>query len=327
MLLRSRNIFDIKESQLTDESVYFAKRPSRRNILKAGLSLASLPMMPLPALAQENPKTLDGELQSIDAIRNIIYEIDRPLTDEQKATSYNNFYEFGASKRIWMNAQKLPVQPWQISIEGLVEKEKTFDIDDLIKKINLEERYYRHRCVETWAMAVPWIGFEVSKLLDLVQPLSKAKYILFESFNLPDIAQNQKQFWFPWPYTEGLSIEEAQNRLAFLAVGLYGKELPKQNGAPIRLVVPWKYGFKSIKSITKIIFTDKKPETFWNILQAKEYGFWANVNPDVPHPRWSQKEEKMLGTGKVYDTQIYNGYGDFVADLYKDLKDKEEVFF
>uniref|UniRef100_UPI003137E8DB protein-methionine-sulfoxide reductase catalytic subunit MsrP n=1 Tax=Ferrovibrio terrae TaxID=2594003 RepID=UPI003137E8DB len=243
----------------------------------------------------------------------------RDMTEEKVATSYNNFYEFGTTKNIVKPAQALTIKPWQVKIDGMVAKEITIDAEDLIRKLPLEERLYRFRCVEAWSMAVPWSGFPLKALVDFAQPMSGAKYLKMETFSRPQEASGQKQFWYPWPYTEGLSIEEARNELAFIATGIYGKPIPRQNGAPLRLAVPWKYGFKSVKSIVRFTFTDKRPKTFWEALADNEYGFWANVNPMVAHPRWSQATEEVIGTGKRIPTQIYNGYGEQVAELYKNL--------
>jgi sulfoxide reductase catalytic subunit YedY len=207
----------------------------------------------------------------------------------------------------------------------MVEKRQTVDIDTLLKKMPLEERVYRMRCVEAWSMAVPWSGFAMKALVDFARPLSTAKYVHMETFHDKGMAPGHKQFWYPWPYVEGLTIDEATNELAFIATGLYGKPIPRQNGAPLRLAVPWKYGFKSIKSIVRFHFTDKRPKTFWETVQGAEYGFWANVNPMVNHPRWSQASERVLDTGRRVPTLIYNGYGEFVADLYKD-KPGEKLF-
>jgi sulfoxide reductase catalytic subunit YedY len=245
------------------------------------------------------------------------YRIDRDLTDEKISTTYNNFYEFGSSKNIWQAAEKLNIRPWEIKIDGMVEKPRTVGIDDLLKVMKLEERLYRHRCVEAWAMAVPWTGFPMKDFVAFAAPLSSAKYVRMETFMDPSVAPGQKAGWYPWPYVEGLTIDEATNELTLLATGIYGKPMPRQMGAPLRLVTPWKYGFKSVKSIVRFNFTDQRPKSFWEAIQASEYGFWANVNPKVPHPRWSQASEELIGTGgSRVPTQIFNGYGDFVADLY-----------
>jgi sulfoxide reductase catalytic subunit YedY len=254
------------------------------------------------------------------AKRNEKYVLDRPITDEKINGNYNNFYEFGSQKTIAATAQALNTRPWTIKIDGMVEKPFEIGIDDLIRKVGLEERTYRHRCVETWAMAIAWTGFPMSKLVKLAAPLGSAKYIKMQTFMDPKVAFAQKQTWFPWPYTEGLTMAEASNDLAFLATGAYGHPMAKQHGAPLRLAVPWKYGFKSVKSITHFTFTDQRPSTYWEALQSAEYGFWANVNPDVPHPRWSQASEEVIGTGERRPTLLFNGYGEFVADIYKGME-------
>jgi sulfoxide reductase catalytic subunit YedY len=209
-----------------------------------------------------------------------------------------------------------------VALDGMVEKEQTLDIDDLIRRMPLEERVYRHRCVEAWSMAVPWSGFPLRALVDLARPLGGAKYLRMETFLDPDTAAGQKQFWYPWPYVEGLTMAEATNELAFIATGLYGKPIAKQDGAPLRLAVPWKYGFKSIKSIVRCTFTDERPKSFWEEIQGTEYGFWANVNPEVPHPRWSQAMETPLGSPMKVPTVLFNGYAEFVADLYQGLENE-----
>ena len=240
----------------------------------------------------------------------------RPITPEEINATYNNFYEFGSHKQISDAAQALNTDGWTITIDGLVEKEMKVTPDDLIAKIGLQERVYRHRCVEAWSMVVPWIGVPLKDVVAMAAPLSGAKYVRFETFLDPKTARGQRQDWYPWPYTEGVTIEEAANELPMLVMGAYGKVLHKQFGAPVRLHLPWKYGFKSIKSITRISFVADRPVGFWEELQAREYGFWANVNPEVSHPRWSQATERVLETGDRIPTQIFNGYGDQVASLY-----------
>jgi sulfoxide reductase catalytic subunit YedY len=248
------------------------------------------------------------------------------VTDEKVNGTYNNFYEFGSQKEIYRDAQKLPIRPWMVKIDGLVQNPMEIAFDELLAKMPLEERLYRHRCVEAWAMAIPWGGFELSHLIRMVEPLGRAKYIKFETFLNPRVASGQRQSWYPWAYKEGLTIAEGMNELTFMVTGAYGKPLAKQYGAPLRLAVPWKYGFKSGKSIVRISFTEERPETFWEVVQPSEYGFWANVNPAFRHPRWSQESERLLGSDRRVPTQIYNGYGEFVAELYRDMPQDRALF-
>jgi sulfoxide reductase catalytic subunit YedY len=259
------------------------------------------------------------------AKRNEKYALDRPITDEKINAHYNNFYELNSTKEVADQAQKLNIRPWTVKIDGMVEKPMDVGIDDLIRKLTLEERTYRHRCVEAWSMAIAWTGFPFSKLVDFAKPLGSAKYIEMQTFNDPKVAPGLRQTWYPWPYIEGVTMAEATNDLAFLATGAYGHSLAKQHGAPLRLALPWKYGFKSIKSIVRFTFTDKRPKGMWEKLQSSEYGFWANVNPDVPHPRWSQASEEVIGTGEWRPTLIFNGYGDYVAGIYKGME-KERLW-
>jgi sulfoxide reductase catalytic subunit YedY len=263
--------------------------------------------------AQENPpgKNL------YPARRSARFTLDRPVTGEAYAASYNNFYEFSTLKgSVYKKASRLRTHPWQVEVGGLVERPHVFEIDDLVRAMPLEERLYRFRCVEAWAMAVPWTGFPMRELIKRVQPLAAARHVRFTSFLKPEEAPNQSPALGPWPYTEGLTMAEAMNELTLLATGVYGHPLPKQHGAPLRLVVPWKYGFKSIKSIVKIEFTAERPRTFWNSNRPHEYDFFANVNPNVAHPRWSQATERMIDTGERRKTLLYNGYGEWVAGLY-----------
>ncbi|HZH28210.1 MAG TPA: protein-methionine-sulfoxide reductase catalytic subunit MsrP [Azospirillaceae bacterium] len=334
MLVRRKRGWERPESEATPESVYRGRRAILRGLaaggLVGGLAGGGLVGGARPAHAvfgwgrneQAAPATPDPTADLYPAKRNASYALDRPVTDESQATTYNNFYEFGSHKQIWRTAQRMEVRPWTVTIDGMVENPITLDFDQLVRRMPLEERLYRFRCVEAWAMAVPWSGFPLASLVELARPLSSATYLEMATFGSdripPSVATGLRQNWYPWPYVEGLSLDEATNELAFIATGLYGKPIPDQNGAPLRLVVPWKYGFKSVKSIVRFTFTDKRPATFWERIQASEYGFWANVNPDVPHPRWSQAQERMLGTGEMRPTQIFNGYGEFVANLYKD---------
>lgn len=317
MMVRSRPGWALKEADATPEAVF-----QRRHVLAAA---AAAPLaLGTFGWAQARAATKRPEVwaERYPAERNQRYPLERPLTDETDAITYNNFYEFGSHKNIWRAAQALPLSPWTITIDGLVEAAQTIDFDALFNRMPLEERLYRHRCVEAWAMAVPWTGFPMKALVDIARPLGSAKYVRMETFENASVAPGQRQFWYPWPYVEGLTIAEATNDLAFLVTGIYGKPLPPQNGAPLRLAVPWKYGFKSTKSIVRFTFTEERPVSFWETLQSAEYGFWANVNPEVPHPRWSQATERMLGTDERRPTVIYNGYGDFVAHLYAGLEDE-----
>ncbi|MDX6748222.1 protein-methionine-sulfoxide reductase catalytic subunit MsrP [Geminicoccaceae bacterium 1502E] len=321
MLTRVRRSWEMREGVATDEAVYLRRRAFMTGVAAAPLVLSAAGR----ALLAASPEGVAGELYP--AARNTAWTLDRPLTAEGPVTSFNNFYEFGGSKRIAGAAQALKLEPWAVTIDGLVEKPVTLDVEDLIRKMPLEERLYRHRCVEAWAMAVPWTGFPLKALLDLARPLGSAKYLRMETFHDPDVAPGQRSvlgflFDYPWPYVEGLTMAEAANELAFIGTGLYGKPMPKQNGAPLRLVTPWKYGFKSVKSLVRFSFTEERPKGFWEIVQGSEYGFWANVNPAVPHPRWSQAEEEMLGTGERRPTQLFNGYGEQVAHLYEGLADE-----
>ncbi len=302
----------LPDSTATDETIY----RSRRTLLKGlGAGTMLLAGSALPARAASDPT---ADLYPVQ--RNLRYRLDRPITDEKHATTYNNFFEFGSHKGIAKEAQALKLRPWEVRIDGMVEKEMTVGFDDLIRRMPLEERVYRHRCVEAWSMAVPWSGFALKALVDFAKPLGSAKYLRMETQADPDTMPGLIQTWYPWPYTEGLTLAEATNELAFIATGLYGKPIPKQSGAPLRLAVPWKYGFKSLKSIVRFHFTDERPVSFWETLIGKEYGFWANVNPKVDHPRWSQATERVLGTNERVPTLLFNGYGEFVADLYKDMK-------
>jgi len=314
MLIKRRRGWELPEAAATPESVYLNRRQLMRGAA-GGTILAASSLLANPLLAQE----ADPSAKLYPVKRNEAYTLDRPVTQERLATTYNNFYEYGTDKSIASDAKKLQIRPWMVKIDGMVEKEMEIGFDDLLAKMPLEERLYRHRCVETWSMAVPWSGFALKSFVEMAKPLGSAKYLQMQTFKDVRMAPGQRDFLYPWPYTEGLTIEEATNDLAFIATGLYGKPIPKQNGAPLRLAVPWKYGFKSVKSITRFTFTDKRPKSFWEGLQASEYGFWANVNPQVPHPRWSQATEKPLGSSERVPTLLYNGYAEQVAHLYKDL--------
>jgi methionine sulfoxide reductase catalytic subunit len=320
MLIRRKRGWEIPESTATSETLFHDRRQLLKGLAAGPILAAGLGRL-APALAAD----ADPSAGLYPAKRNDRYPLDRPLTEEKYSTTYNNFYEFGPDKSIWQEAQALKLRPWTVKLDGMVEKPMTLDIDDLLKKMSIEERLYRHRCVEGWSMSVPWTGFPMAALVDLAKPLGSAKYVRMETFMDPATAPEQKKFFYPWPYVEGLTMAETRNELAFLVTGMYGKPTPKQDGAPLRLAVPWKYGFKSVKSIVRFEFTDKRPKSYWEALQSSEYGFWANVNPEVPHPRWSQATERVLGSNERRPTLMWNGYGEFVADIYKGLE-KERLF-
>ena len=318
---RRRRGWEIPERLATPEHLFF----NRRAFLGAVAGAAAAGVAPSIALAQRITDQPDPSIDLYPAKKNEKYTLDRPVTDEKINGNYNNFYEFGSSKNVTKAAQGLKIRPWMVKIEGMVEKPFEIAIDDLIRKMPLEERLYRHRCVEAWSMTIPWSGFQMSHLMALAKPTSSAKYVVMQTFQ-DNSAPGFRQSWYPWPYTEGLTIEEANNELTFLVTGMYGKPAVKQMGAPLRLAVPWKYGFKSVKSIVRFNFTDQRPKTFWEGLQAAEYGFWANVNPEVPHPRWSQATEEDIGTKERRPTVKFNGYGEYVADLYKGMEKTERLW-
>jgi sulfoxide reductase catalytic subunit YedY len=321
MLTKRLRGWELPESAATPEHLFHQRRRLIQGLAIGPILLAGGAGLWRAAAAQHAEPTT--ELYPVQ--RNPRYRLDEripELSDERLVTTYNNFYEFGSHKQISKAAQALEIRPWTVTLDGMVEQEQTLGIDDLIGRMPLEERVYRHRCVEAWSMAVPWSGFPLRALVDLARPLGGAKYLRMETFLDPETASGQKQFWYPWPYIEGLTMAEATHELAFIATGLYGKPILKQNGAPLRLAVPWKYGFKSIKSIVRFTFTDERPVSFWEEIQATEYGFWANVNPEVPHPRWSQAEETPLGSPMKVPTVLFNGYAEFVAELYKGLENE-----
>lgn len=328
----------IKENQATTKQAY----QNRRTFIKT-LGLGTVGLLSTSALAcasdvQRNTSALitpDGPLDTIPAnapregypaARNAAFTVpERPVTDRMAASSYNNFYEFinqGDLKNVWPLTGAYDPFPWTLEVAGLVEKPMTFDLSDLIRSMDLEERLYRFRCVEAWSMTIPWTGFPLRKLIERCNPLSTATHVRFVSANRPkQMPGLAKSPWYPWPYFEGLRMEEATNDLAFVVTGLYGEPLTKQNGSPIRLALPWKYGYKGPKAITRIEFVDEQPPTFWNDLQPKEYGFLSNVNPNIPHLRWSQATEKFIpreGVEERTPTQLFNGYAEWVGDLYPD---------
>jgi sulfoxide reductase catalytic subunit YedY len=317
MHVRVKRGWELPESAATTETAFLNRRDFATALAAGPILLALGAGAAGEALAAGED---DPSAKLYPVKRNQRYKLDRPLTPAELVTGYNNYYEFGSSKDVASDAQALPIRPWTVTIDGMVEKPITVGIDDLLARMPLEERLYRHRCVEAWSMTVPWSGFALKALVDFAKPLSGAQYVALTSFENPDVADGQKASWYPWPYLEGLTMAEATNDLAFLVTGAYGKPVPKQNGAPLRLATPWKYGFKSAKGLVRFTFTDKRPVNFWQALQASEYGFWANVNPEVPHPRWSQATERVLGSDERVPTQLFNGYGEFVADLYKNLQ-------
>ena len=317
MMIRRNREWDIRQSQVTPEHVFLNRRAFMGGV--AGVAAAAFTR---PSLAAEDPSAGLYPAKANPAFTNA----GRPVTEAEYTTTFNNYYEFGSSKRIASASEKLSLRPWDVVIDGEVEKPMTLGIDDILKQVSLEERIYRHRCVEAWSMVVPWTGFPVKRLLEIAKPTANAKFVRFETFNKPDVAPGQQPGFFaqyPWPYVEGITMAEAANDLAFLVTGAYGKPAPASMGAPIRLHLPWKYGFKSIKGIVRVSFTAERPVSFWETLGPSEYGFWANVNPDVAHPRWSQDSEQVLGSGERIPTLLYNGYGEQVASLYAGLENEK----
>jgi sulfoxide reductase catalytic subunit YedY len=323
-----RRPFDLPQREHTPIEVFRDRGIHRRAFLESvgagvlGIGLSSaLGGCARPSEEEVRKVTLAEPLTTAagdlyPAERNKKFEYGRPESARRDAAEYTNFYEFSPSKDSWRNVDKFQPHPWMVEIDGLCNKPQTVDFDKLLHQFPLEERAYRHRCVETWAMCVPWTGFVLRKLLETAEPQPQAKFVEFRSFERPLEAPQQSSSRFDWPYAEGLTIDEAMNGLTFVATGVYGESLPKQHGAPLRLVVPWKYGFKSIKSITKITFVTEQPKTFWNSLIPHEYPFESNVDPSKPHPRWSQETEWMLGTRERFPTKLHNGYGEWVAPLY-----------
>ncbi len=319
MLIRSRRSWEIRESMATPEHVFL----DRRRLLGAGAAIGASLALPGRARAADDPTA-----GLYPARRNENFRLDRDVTPEKINADYNNFYEFsGSTKHVAGLAQSLKTRPWTVKIDGLVANPKEFGIDDLIRSMQIEERLYRHRCVEAWSMAVPWTGFPLAALVKAADPKPEAKFLRFETFLDPKMAPGQRQPWYPWPYIEGVTLAEAANDLAFMVTGAYGKPLANQFGAPLRLALPWKYGFKSIKSIVRISFVAEQPVGLWEKLQNSEYGFWANVNPAVAHPRWSQATEEVIGTGNRVPTLVYNGYGEQVAGLYKGMEQGRTIFY
>lgn len=313
----------IKPSEITPKSVYMDRRKFMQQSAASSILLAANAILP----AWASNKALPNESKPAwSGLKQSPYNTSDKPNSFEDITTYNNFYEFGTDKKDpHKNATEFNPRPWTISVEGECEKTGTFDLEDFITSETLEERIYRLRCVEGWSMVIPWVGFSLADMLKKFEPNSKAKYVEFTTLLDKSRMPGQQRRVLHWPYVEGLRIDEAMNELPIMAVGLYGDILPNQNGAPIRLVVPWKYGFKSIKSIVKIRFTETQPQTTWNLTAAKEYGFYSNVNPTVDHPRWSQKKERVIGRPfwePKRETEMFNGYSEQVAHLYNgmDLK-------
>lgn len=310
---------DIQPSEITPKEIF----ENRRDFIKvagSGLIAASLMGMSRLSPAAENKPALYNPRQKISNISKTAYGADEKVAKYEDATTYNNYYEFGTGKGDpAVEATLFKPHPWSISIEGAIKKPKTISIDDLMKLAPLEERIYRLRCVEAWSMVIPWVGLPLASLVKWAEPTSNAKFIEFVSANDPATMPGARVPVLEWPYTEGLRMDEATNPLTLLAVGMYGELLPNQNGAPVRLVVPWKYGFKGAKAIVKIRFVEKMPMTSWMKASPSEYGFYANVNPEVDHPRWTQSSEKRIGAGLFagrIKTKMFNGYAEQVAHLY-----------
>jgi len=322
MLIKKPN--DIPSSEITSKSNYLNRRRFMTGALATGAALAS----GLYLRHRDNQITMPGSVEAWSAGNGEklsgIVKSQHSTTEKPNSlkdiTNYNNYYEFSTDKYEPAGlAKNFRTRPWTVSLDGLVKKPRKIDIDSLLKIAPLEERIYRHRCVEGWSMVIPWVGIPLSALIKQADPLPSAKFVAFETVTAPDQMPNQKHDVLQWPYVEGLRMDEAMHPLAILAVGLYDEVLPNVDGAPLRLVVPWKYGFKGIKAIVKVTFVDKMPPTTWNIMASNEYGFYSNVNPNVDHPRWSQKKERRIGDSLFapkHDTLMFNGYGDQVASLY-----------
>lgn len=303
----------VKPSEITPEAVY----RSRRRFIGAGAGLAALGLAPAIVPRIASGAVLSGGARGFGDLPASIYNTDEELTDYKSVTTYNNFYELGYDKAApHKNAEHLITEPWSVTVDGLCENPGKFALEDFVKDARLEERIYRLRCVEAWSMVIPWVGFPLRDVVERAKPLSGAKYVAFFSIHDPENLPGQRRGVLRWPYREGLRIDEAVNPLTLLTVGLYGKVLPNQNGAPLRLVVPWKYGFKSIKSVVAMRFVEEVPQTSWNMSQPREYGFYSNVNPDVSHPRWSQRRERRIGEFRKRKTLPFNGYAKEVADMY-----------
>jgi methionine sulfoxide reductase catalytic subunit len=317
MIIKKGNFDKILSSEITPEEDYLSRRRflGRAGMIVAAATLAACAPKIIPST--EGVPTTDGASLLNGSLKD---ELGNITTDYKYITNYNNYYEFTTDKEgVASLSKKFKSDPWSVEVSGLVHKPKTFGLEDLLSEFSQEERIYRMRCVEGWSMVIPWNGFSLSKILEQVEPTSDAKFVAFETVFRPDEMPGQKSGGYPWPYTEGLRMDEALHSLTTVATGIYGKQLLPQNGAPVRLVVPWKYGFKSIKSIVRITLTDKQPATLWNTIGPNEYGFYSNVNPNRPHPRWSQDTERVIGTTGRVPTLMFNGYDKQVAPLYEGM--------
>ncbi|MCB2155941.1 protein-methionine-sulfoxide reductase catalytic subunit MsrP [bacterium] len=322
--------WQLPEKNVTPEADFLSRRQflKRSGLAFAGLSALAIGGGLSACVQAQPPGSFDmdqkiaaflGQFADLPNQTNSKYQAGRAITSPEFSTRYNNAYEFTTDKeKVWKLAKDFTMKPWQVEVGGLCERKGTFEYTDIVDMKALEERRYRHRCVEAWAMTVPWVGYPLRKFIEWAKPMPQAKYVRFISIKRPSEMVGQRtQTWYNWPYYEALRLDEAMNELTMLVVGMYGKELSPQNGGPIRVVTPWKYGYKSPKYIARIEFTDKQPHTFWNDLAPNEYSFLSNVNPKVPHPRWSQARERLIGQdNRMVDTQPYNGYGEYVAGLY-----------
>ena len=321
-----RKPFDIPSSAITSKDRYLNRRRFVRGAL-SGIAAVAATAAGVARVAEViSPQIRAQAATKLETVKSPLSTTGEQLTSYEDITHYNNYYEFGVNKGDpAQNAGALPTRPWTVKVTGLIKQPKTFDIDTLLKLRPLEDRVYRHRCVERWSMVIPWVGYSLSEFIKQCEPLGKAKYVQFFSYFNSKVEKWSSESTIDWPYSEGLRMDEAMNPLALLAFGLYGEVLPNQDGAPVRLVLPWKYGFKSAKSIVEVRFVEKQPPTTWNDMASNEYGFYSNVNPNVDHPRWSQKTERRIGLpfyAQQRATLLFNGYSDQVASLYNgmDLK-------
>ena len=314
MLIKFKKAFDVRSSEITSPSVYLDRRRFLQSAAMVGAG-AAFGTIAGPALAATEKTRV--KLAGVNKTKWTQESLGEKLTDYGSVTRYNNFYEFGTGKTDPAdNSKKFIPRPWNLAVDGAVEKPGVYDLEDFLKPHQLEERVYRFRCVEAWSMVIPWVGIPLADVIKRMNPAGNAKYVAFETLKDAKRMPGQRRAVLDWPYREGLRMDEAMNPLSFLVVGLYGEVLPNQNGAPLRLMVPWKYGFKSIKSIVKMTFQEKEPPTSWNMASAREYGFYSNVNPTVNHPRWSQARERRIGDFLKRPTKMFNGYEEEVGQMY-----------